>query len=147
MTWTFDETANPISDQDQIRILVQDVDADDPLVSDETIALYLTGGALAQSDVYLSAAAVAGLIATKFARMASSVSAGGTSVSWADRAEFYRDLQTALTASTSSASAAPYAGGIGWADRMSRESDTDRVAPYFDREPAHREPSRTEYWR
>lgn len=145
MTWTFSDTA-PVSEQNQVRILVQDVDSTDPLVSDETIALYLTGGALAQSDVYQSAAAVAGLIATKFARMASSVSAGQTRVEWNDRAAFYRELQDALTGA-SATGAVPYAGGIAWSDRRSRELDTDRVEPYFDREPPRQDASRESYWR
>lgn len=148
MTWSFSDAA-PVSEANQVRILVQDVDTTDQLISDESIAVYLTGGALAQSDVYQSAAAVAGLIATKFARMAKSVGAGGSRVEWADRAAFYRELQDVLLAGppTNNRSAAPYAGGISRADVIARESDTDRVVPAFDRDPFRPTPDRESYWR
>lgn len=136
MTWSFDETTAPISAKDQVRILVQDVDSADPLVSDETIALYLTGGDLEQDDVYLSAAAVAGVISLKFARMAESIGAGNDKVQWGDRAAKYATLQTTLTTRSpiGSASVVPYAGGIAVTDVAARQANTNRVRGRFERD-------------
>lgn len=144
--WTFDETASPISAKDQVRILVQDVDADDPLVSDETITLYLTGGDLEQDDIYLSGAAVAGVISIKFARMAESIGAGSDKVQWGDRAAKYAALQATLTETSpiGGGSAVPFAGGIDMGDLVARQANPNRVRPMFERDI--RPDYRRRYW-
>ena len=134
MTWTFTDSATPTA-KDQVRILVGDVDSTDPLISDESIGIFLTGGSLAQTNVYLAAAMVADRIAATLARGVQSVSAGGSSVVFdiaSARAKYFRDLAQRLRLSGSS-SAAPFCGGISRSDVLSRESDTDRVPPYFSR--------------
>ena len=148
MTWTFNY--DPSVQLDRVRILVGDTDENDPLISDEEISLYLTGGYWAEDSDHLAAARVAGAIAAKFARPADSLSAGGTSVNWAGLVERYRTMATeliALGATEAGLTAAPYAGGISVGDVLTRDADTDRVAPFFRRDTRPLAPRTTEVYR
>lgn len=113
MTWSFDDSL--ATAKDRIRVLVGDTDADDPLISDEGIAMYLSGGALAQASERLSAAEVATAIAAKYARRATSISEGGASVNWGDLAKRYRDLAEQLRA-TDAAGDGTGSGLFDWAE-------------------------------
>lgn len=148
MTWTWG--ADTTVQLDRVRILVGDTDENDPLISDEEIGLYLTGGYWEQDSDYLAAARVATAIAAKFARRPDSLSAGGTSVSWSQLADRYRTLATELAdlASTESGfSAAPFAGGISQSDVLAREADTDRMPNFFRRDTRPLAPRTTEVYR
>jgi hypothetical protein len=147
-TWTFNY--DPTSQLDRVRILVGDTDENDPLISDEEIGLYLTGGYWAAGSDHLAAASVATAIAAKFARRADSLSAGGTSVNWAGLVDRYRTLAVELAeqgASAAGLSAAPFAGGISVGDVLAREADTDRVSPFFRRDTRPLAPRTTEVYR
>lgn len=131
MTWTFTDSATP-SAKDQVRILIDDVDTADQQVSDEGINLFLTGGSLAQANVYTAAAAVCERLARRFGRQAQSLSAGGTSASWGDRAKSYTDLARSLrlTAARNSITG-PVIGGVSISARDAVEDDSDRVPAAF----------------
>jgi hypothetical protein len=142
--WTY--TPNFTLARDRIRVLVGDTDPADPLVQDEEIALYTTGGTFAQSSDAAAAVEVCRAIVAKLARRVT-MSAGVSSVNLGEQVAHYRDLLTDLIRQSSSTSAVPYAGGISRADVLAREADTDRVAPFFDRrtgEPGA--PARTTRW-
>lgn len=97
MTWSFDDSL-PTA-KDRVRVLIGDTDAADQLLSDEAIAMYLPGGTLAKASDRLAAAECATAIAAKFIRKANSLSEGGGSVNWGDRAKAYRELAAGLFAS------------------------------------------------
>lgn len=135
----------------RLRWLVGDTDASAPYLYDEEYAPYLTGGMFAQADDFLAAAEVAELIANRLMGQATRMSAGSASVDWGDRVERFRTLAEGLRDRPSAGgSAVPYAGGLTWSDRRAREADTDRVAPFFDREtgdPRPVLPSTAGFWR
>lgn len=86
MTWTY--TGDPsVSDRDKVRFLIGDTDTTDQLVSDEEIAWQL---GVVGDNVYQAAHDLCVALAAKFARLATSKSVGGLSLSYADRsASFY----------------------------------------------------------
>lgn len=148
MTWTFNY--DPSVQLDRVRILVGDTDENDPLISDEEIGLYLTGGYWAEDSDHLAASRVAGAIAAKFAKRADSLSAGGTSVNWGGLVDRYRTMATDLAelgATEAGLSAAPFAGGISISDVDARNADTDRVSPFFNRDTRPLAPRTTEVYR
>lgn len=138
--------------RDRVRLLYGDTDVASPLLQDEELALVLTGGLMAQSTDIGSALAAARIVLSKYAHTSVDISAGGTSVALSQRVKNLTDIVIPmLTGSLAeSASVVPYAGGISWADVLARESDTDRVAPAFDRTTGEQKPSTnpvTSYWR
>lgn len=133
MTWSYDAALS--TQKDRVRLIVGDVDSADPLVSDEGISLYCTGGVLAQSSDRLAAAAVADAIAAKFARRPLGLQAGGTQVNWGVQSKRYSDLADQLRKEEirTGAGVAVYLGGRSLADKRAREDDADRVPPAFTR--------------
>jgi hypothetical protein len=127
MAWSYSGDPS-MSAKDEVRFLIQDTDASDPLVSDEEI-LYALGGA---GGALVAAAHVAGVLAFRFAR-ACDTSIGDYSVSLSSVAERYRLLAKKLESEAHMASAIPYAGGISRADKRMREQDSDRTEPAFAR--------------
>lgn len=86
---TFTYTGDPsVSDRDKVRFLIGDTDSTDPLVNDEEIEWAL-GEA---GSIYQAAHDLCTVIASKFARMATSKSVGDLSLSYQDRAETYHRL-------------------------------------------------------
>lgn len=116
MTWSYSDALTEA--KDRIRVLVGDTDEDDRLISDEAIALYLSGGAMEQASERLSAAHVAELIAATFARQAVSISAGGTAVNWGDQAKRFRDLAAALRAADAADAESDLTGLFDWAEQI-----------------------------
>lgn len=143
-TGTFTYEGQLSTDQLQrLRWLVGDTDASAPYLYDEEYGPYLTGGLFAQADDFLAAAEVAELIANRLFGQATRMSAGGTSIDWGDRGQRFRTLAEGLRdRSSAGGSAVPYAGGLTWSDRTARESDTDRVTPFFDRDTGEARSSR-----
>lgn len=154
MTWTF--VPDYTLARDRIRSLVGDIDTTDQLVTDEFIALYTSGGVYAQANDYLAAAMVAEAIATKYTRLANSMSAGGTSVNWGDRAKNYTTLATSLRSrSARSSGVLAFAGGISIAAKQVQTDNTDNTVPAFtrgmgdtgtDRTTQPGEPEKYGYW-
>lgn len=96
MAWTFDAALT--TPTDRVRVLIGDTNPDDPLLTDEAVAMYLPGGALACANERLAAAELAGALAARFAGRALSISEGGASVNWGDVAARYRQLAADLRA-------------------------------------------------
>lgn len=130
MTWTYN--ADPTVQLDRVRILVGDTDEDDQLISDEEIGAYLTGGYWAASSDYAAAASVADNIAAKMARRADSISAYGTSVTWAGLAKRYQTIAAQLRRKGGGGSI--YAGGISRTDKDVQTDNTDNITPAFTRD-------------
>jgi hypothetical protein len=118
VTWSFDE-ALP-TEKDLIRALIGDVNSSSPLVSDELIASYLSGGLLAQATLRLAAADIAIVISGLFINRANSMSEGGASVNWGDRAKAFRDLAASLREADVSVDAD---GLFDWAEQISPGDD------------------------
>lgn len=92
MSWSY--SGNPAdSTKDTVRFLIGDVEADDPLLSDEEIAYVISesGG-----SVYQAAHDACYHIASTFSRMATSKSVGDLSLSYANRADAYFKLANEL---------------------------------------------------
>lgn len=87
MTWTYTGDPN-VSDRDKIRFLIGDTDTNDQLVNDEEIQWALDEA----GSIYQAAHDLCTVIASKFARMATSKSVGDLSLSYANRAETYHTL-------------------------------------------------------
>lgn len=127
MAWTY--SGNPgASELDEVRFLIQDTDAEDPIVQDEEILFML-----AEEGSPLSAAAgLAQVLAFRYAR-ACDTAIGDYRVSLSGIAERYRVLAKELSGKAGLVSAMPYAGGISAFDKRRQEEDTDRVPPAFRR--------------
>ena len=129
MTWTYggDPSAN---DRDEVRFLIQDTNTNDQLLSDEEIA-YLLAEYTASN--LLAAARACEVIATKFARDASLITIGDTTVDHRKRAQIYlamsRDLMFQYQASVRTGGI--YIGGVIEADVDAIDDDTSLIQPKF----------------
>jgi hypothetical protein len=94
MTWSFDDTL-PTA-KDRIRDLIGDINEATPILSDESIGVYLAGGAQEQANESLAAACCLEKMAARVAGRATSISEGGSSVSWGDIAKRYREQAAQL---------------------------------------------------
>lgn len=128
MTWSYSASG---SELDIARELINDVDSSNPLLSDERINKYLTGGVFAQSSVPLGAAMAAEEAAGNSVRGAKSLSAGGTSVTFRDPSDWFaiaaairRRFGVGVTA---------FAGGISQSSKDAQTDNTDLVSPAFTR--------------
>lgn len=127
MTWTY--ANNPSgSTRDMVRFLIGDTDNTDQQLSDEEISALLSTFGTARSAAEHAARA----LAAKFTRLVSK-SVGDLSIQYQQRAAAYRELAADLKASHATAGVTLFAGGISKADRETRDADTDRVKPRFDR--------------
>lgn len=99
MAWTYGPITYPppasLSDLDQVRLLIGDIDPDAPLLQDEEIGLYLTGGLQAQPNLLLAGAMAAALISGKFRRLVD-VREGAASANLSQLAKQYSDLAAEL---------------------------------------------------
>lgn len=121
MGWTYSNAPATVA-RDEVRLLVGDTDSTDQLVSDEEITW-----ALAQGPTLLAASRIAEAIAGRYSRR-SDKAVGQLSVSASQRAKAYLELAKRLQLRANLAAGSPYAGGISIADKLSQESDTDRVS-------------------
>jgi hypothetical protein len=140
VAWTY--VPDFSTQRDRVRVLINDIDSTDPLVSDEIIALFGTDGAYAQANDYLTAASVAQHMVGVFRRMPQSLSAGGTSVTYGNRVADFTSLAASLRA-MSSRSAAVFAGGITQSSKDVQTDNTDVVSPAFTRSMGDTGPTRT----
>lgn len=134
---SFSYSADMAVQRDRVRLLYGDTDHANPLLQDAELGLVLTGGVMAQSTDTGAALAASRIVLSKYAHTSVDISAGGTSVSLSQRIRNLQEIVIPMLedAAAQGSTAVPYAGGISRSDVLSRESDTDRVAPYFAREP------------
>lgn len=128
MAWTY--TSDPSNvERDAVRFLVGDTDSDDPLISDEEIAFFLSEF---PQSAYHAAAEVADSIAAKFAREVSH-SGDGLSYSAEQLQSNYADLAARLRrqAARRFRGAGPYVGGISRRERELADADTDKIPSSF----------------
>ncbi|NPV72077.1 MAG: hypothetical protein HPY55_15840 [Firmicutes bacterium] len=124
MVWSY--SGNPASSpKDQVRFLVGDTLADDPLLSDEEIEFALAS----EVNTYLAAAFCCEAIAAKFARQAD-VSIGDYREAANQKAEAYRRKAEDLRIRALRA-VAPYAGALTVADKQALATDPGAVQPAF----------------
>jgi hypothetical protein len=128
VTWTFDDTADPISAKDQVRLLVGDTDTSDQQLTDEVIEFYLDDQG---NSIDLAAAEAADALAAKFARQVDTKNSR-LSVAASKRLEHYHKLAARLRERASTA-AAPFFGGQSRQGKIDLELDEDNVQPRFRR--------------
>lgn len=150
MTWSFDDTLPSV--KDQIRVLIGDVDVDDPQLSDESLLFFANGS----TDAYSAASNAARALSAKYAREANSKSVGSMSVSY-QRSQNYAALADSLQLQAfmpGAVLAPPQVGGISKADKNNQEQTADRVPPTFTRtglddpgsSEARRQPTESLVW-
>lgn len=142
MVCTYDETLT--AEKDQLRYAIGDRDTDVCALSDAEIAYELSqAGSVGAARLPAARSALRNL-----ARMALDVVDGPFSLKASQLISNLKEIIADIeTASATSATAAPFLGGVSRADVRSREDDTDRVPPYFrrdDEDTVTRQPSR--YW-
>src|SRR5581483_645831 len=99
---------------DQIRLLIYDTDANDPLLADEEIAAIAAleaGDSTAPYNVFRVAAECARRVAASFSRQGDQTD-GTVRVAFSTRASDYRTLAKELYARSRRSGVVPYAGGI-----------------------------------
>lgn len=128
MAWTY--TNDPENVQlDAVRLLIGDLDGDDPQLTDEELDYYL---AEEVSTIKAAIAAVRGLIALYARRVDKAV--GDLRQSYSQRMKSYEVLLRQLQTKRASTHYAPVAGGISQARKDTVKEDTDRVAPAIERD-------------
>jgi hypothetical protein len=140
MTWTY---VGPGEDaKDEVRFLVGDTIATDPLITDEEILHAIE----MWTNSYRAAAAIADALAARFAREVSH-SADGQSYSASDISKHYIALADRLRIEAQrqiAKTAAPYAGGISHAEREKDDQDDDLIDHAF-RSHMHDHPAKGRY--
>lgn len=126
MTWTY--TNDPVSvPVDEVRLLVQDTDSTDPLISDEEINYFISKGGTGVGAAYLAALS----ISAKFGRLADERT-GQIEVKWSQRARAYAALAADLKRQMSlNVCPMPYAGGTSLSDIEINKANTDRNQEAF----------------
>ena len=115
------------TDKDKVRLFIGDTNSADVLLQDEEIAALLA----MFGSVAIASVKACNSIAAKYARYADQET-GDISVRYSQIAATYRELAQSLQDGLTGLSAPmPYAGGISRSDKLTREQDTDRVAPAF----------------
>lgn len=130
MPWSYDPSL-PTS-RDKLRLLVQDTDTNDQLLTDEELDFLLTENA---SNIYRAGSEAARTIAIKLGSRPS-VRLAKAGIDADEQFEHYMRLSEKLASSSTSVSGsgfAPqiFAGGISVADIDSRRADTDRPTSGF----------------
>ena len=128
MTWTFvnaPDTSSTGGRRDAVRLLIPDITAASPLITDESIAFLLSESG---NNVYRAAAHACRALGSANAGTAMSVgdlSISGLADSWGKKAKRLDVL--------ADMGAAPYAGGITVSDKETDQTDSDIVQPFFTR--------------
>lgn len=126
MTWTYSNSP-ATNERDEVRLLIQDVDYSDPLISDEEVLYFISKGGAGIGAAYLAALS----ISAKFGRLADERT-GQVEVKWSQRSRAYAalaaDLKKQMALSTNPL---PYAGGISVSDIKGNRAKVDRSQETF----------------
>lgn len=124
---TFTYSGDPShSNRDQVRFLIGDTSKHDQILQDAEINWVLT-----QYNAPMNAAIrCCEVITAKFSRL-SDESVGSVSKSFSQKADSYRKLRKDLVRRLMTEDCTPYCGGISSSDKITVNSNTDRVRPDF----------------
>lgn len=127
--WSYDAGSVGSSDLYAVRRLIGDVVQDDPQIFDGEILFFLTQ----RSSIYGAAAMACQAIAAQYSRKVNNSTPGGLQTQYAQQAEAYAKQAQAWEryAATRGSGISPYAGGIEVSDKVSVQSNTNRVRPSF----------------
>ena len=116
--WSYGPASDPpvpiTTDRDLVRRKIGDTNPASPLLLDEEIAIYLTGGPLAQSSVLLAASMCAADIAATYSRMAD-IREGAAALSLSQLSEKFMAMSEKLQAQAGQSGVAPAAAMAGTA--------------------------------
>lgn len=115
------------SNKDEVRFLIQDTDAQDPLLQDEEINFLLNQN---NDQTKIAAIKAAEVISSQFSRLADTT-IGDFSIKHSQRAQTFMQLAEQLRDQAGKTRVKPFAGGISKSDKTAVEGDTDRVKPSF----------------
>lgn len=125
MTWSY--SGNPsASSKDAVRYMIGDTNTNNQLLSDEEIAYELT-----RSNVYGAAALACNAIVAKLSRLVDTYLDRDIRANMSQAVRNYQTLAKNLEFKARLAVAAPYCGGIGVADKETKELDESMVPPSF----------------
>lgn len=130
MGWSYDP--NLEVDKDRVRLMIGDVEAGDPLLSDEEIQAVLA----AHPKVLRAAAMCADYIYRRLIKQAT-VTAAGFSIQAKERVDGYRELAQRLLAESAipgAAGAAFYMSGFYTQERSDKALQTGEEQPIFTRD-------------
>ena len=127
MTWTYSPAGIAASTMMQVRYLVGDTVATDPLVQDEEINFALSQ----RPSIYGAAAMACRSLAARMAREADVVDKDLRTTLSAKSKAFARMAADYENKASSRSAARPYAGGLSIADKIQNECNPDRVQPGF----------------
>lgn len=127
MTWTYTGAPSSVS-RDAVRLLSgQTSSSDDVLLTDGEIAY-----ALAQKpSVEMAAAWSMEMMAARYSGFPASKSIGQLGITYGDRVAQLQASAKMLRRDAAISGFTPFVGGTSLADKLARESDTDRPAPAF----------------
>lgn len=129
MAWSYEPDKLNESPKDQVRFLVGDVSADEPLVQDEEIDFALSQ----HKNVYMAAAMICDSVAAMFSRLVDSRT-GDVEDKFSQRAKAFAERAEQLRTEARSRGlvlAMPFAGGVSVSQKKASENNPDRVKPFF----------------
>lgn len=122
MGWNYDAARLANNPMMQVRLLIQDTDASDPLLQDEEINFFLT---VQGANVKRAAADACDAIALQLAKQ--ETLDGDVKQDPQRSSKSYSDKAERLRREARLSGVIPFAGGISQSDKDARASDTDRV--------------------
>lgn len=132
MTWNYSGRPGS-SDRDQVRFLMGDTDADEPLMPDEEILFAISE----QANLKLAAAMCLRALAALYSRKVTN-KVGDVSSNCSDLAKAFKERADELDplgqATMSSNLVLPSFGGLSISEKDSLDEDTNAVQPYFKRD-------------
>ena len=124
--WTYNPAVG--RDLDKVRLWIGDTDSTDPQLQDEEITFFL----LDEGAPIRAAVTAADALAARYARVVST-QIGDQKEDAETMIAHYLALANRLRRKAARTGVLPFAGGISVSDKQTREENTDRVAPAFDR--------------
>ena len=130
MTWTYSGDPSA-SSRDAVRFLLRDTSGSTAVatLADEEIAWLLTENG---DNVYFAAVDAAGELGAKYASLVQTKTVGSLSITYASRAQSFKDLAKSLKDRAGAhTTIKPFSGGISKADKSDNRSDDDWNQPNF----------------